>query len=99
MLVHSVYFWLKKGTSPADRAAFRAGLESLDAIKAVGQMFVGRPASTEEAGVIDNSFDFALTVLFTDQAALDAYSTDPLHEALVAKFAPMWQRVVVHDAQ
>ena len=99
MLVHSVYFWLKKTTSPADRAAFRKAMEGLTAIKAVVQMFVGEPAGTEEAGVIDNSFDFALTALFKDRTALDAYSTDPVHVALVEKFAPMWQRVVVHDAQ
>ena len=99
MLVHSVYFWLKKAASPADRAAFRKALEGLTVIKAAGQMFVGQPAGTEEAGVIDNSFDFALAVLFKDAAALDSYSTDPVHVALVEKFAPMWQRVVVHDAQ
>ena len=99
MLVHSVFFWLKPGLSRADRAAFRKGLETLRGIKTVEQMFIGAPAATMERGVIDKSYDFALTVLFTGVPAQDVYQADPLHQAFLADFSRMWTKVVVYDAE
>lgn len=99
MLVHSVYFWLKPEVSKADRAAFRKGLETLHGINTVEQMFIGTPAASEERDVIDSSYDFALTVVFKDLDALNAYAVAPLHEALLKDFASMWRKVTVYDAE
>jgi len=99
VLVHSVYFWLKPELSPAGRAAFRKGLESLRAVKTAQQMYVGVPAATAERSVIDKSYDLALTVLFNSVADQNAYQVDPLHQEFLEQFASKWCKVVVYDAE
>lgn len=99
MLVHSVFFWLKPGLSDADRAAVRKGLESLSAIKAAEKVYVGVPAATPRRPVVESSYDFALTVIVKDIAAHDAYQADPIHQAFANTFKPMWDRILIFDAQ
>ena len=98
MLVHNVYFWLKEGLSEEERAAFRAGVESLCAIEMAEAAYVGTPADTADRPVVDKSFDFGLTVLCKNVADHDAYQDDPIHHAFVEKVAGMWERVLVRDA-
>ncbi|MGB0344898.1 MAG: Dabb family protein, partial [Coraliomargarita sp.] len=90
MLVHTVLFWLKEDLSEAQRAGFVEGLESLRRIQAAEAVHIGTPAKTPERPVIDQSYDFCLTVLLTDLAAHDAYQEDPLHTAFLEEFRPCW---------
>ncbi|MFB3894154.1 MAG: Dabb family protein [Phycisphaerae bacterium] len=99
MLVHSVYFWLKGGLSSADREAFRQGLESLTAIKSAREVYIGSPAPTPKRPIVESSYDFGLIVVLPDMAAHDAYQIDPVHKAFIAKFSPMWERLLVFDVQ
>ena len=99
MLVHTVYFWLKPELTPAQRADFRAGVESLAGISAVEAVYVGTPAATEKRPVIDDSYSLALTVLCKDLAAQNAYQIDPLHLAFVNTFKSFWTRVQIYDAE
>jgi hypothetical protein len=99
MLVHSVYFWLKPGTSDADRAQFRAEVEKLAAIRTIETIHVGIPASIAEREVTDRSFDVALTIVFKDGAAHDAYQVDPIHLAFVEGNREAWTRVQVFDSE
>ena len=99
MLFHNVYFWLKPELTPAQRAEFRRGVESLGGIKAVDRISVGVPAKTERRPVIDHSFDVALIVQCRDVAAHDAYQVDPLHLAFVANFKTCWTRVQIYDSE
>jgi hypothetical protein len=98
MLVHTVYFWLKPDLTPAQRADFRQGVESLGGIKSIEKIYIGTPAATEKRPVIDHSFDFGLTVLCKDTAAEKAYQVDPIHLAFVANHKAKWTRVQVYDA-
>lgn len=98
MLIHSVFFWLKPETSPTQREAMRQGLEALRGIKAVTALYIGTPAAMPERPVRDNSYSFALTVVFKDIANHDAYQIDPLHKAFDQNFRPLWSRVQVYDA-
>ena len=98
MLVHSVYFWLKPELTAAQRADFRRGVETLIAIKAAKQVFVGAPAATPKRPVIDDSYSIALTVLCKDLAAQDAYQVDPIHLKFVADFKTFWTRIQIYDA-
>ena len=98
MLVHTVYFWLKPELTPAQRSEFRAGVESLSAVKSVDAVYVGTPAATERRPIIDDSYSVALTVLCKDLAAQDAYQVDPVHLAFVANFKTYWSRVQIYDA-
>jgi hypothetical protein len=99
MLFHNVYFWLKPELTPAQRAEFRRGVESLAGIKSVTKVDVGVPAKTGVRPVIDHSYDFALIVQCRDVAAHDAYQVDPLHLAFVDKFKAYWSRVQIYDSE
>jgi hypothetical protein len=98
MLVHSVFFWLKKDSSKSDLLAFRQGLETLTKITSAEAVYVGTPAATAPRPVVDASYDFALTVLLKDVDAHDAYQADPIHLSFVEQFKPKWERVQIYDA-
>lgn len=99
MLYHCVYFWLKPELTPAQRADFRRGVESLAGIRSVEKVAVGTPAATERRPVIDSTYDVALVVICRDVAAHDAYQVDPIHLAFVEKFKTFWTRVQIYDSQ
>ena len=98
MLVHTVYFWLKPELTPAQRADFRRGVESLGGIKTVDKIYVGTPAATQKRPIIDDSYSVALTVVCKDVAAHDAYQIDPIHLAFVDACKTFWTRVQIYDA-
>lgn len=97
MLVHTVFFWLRPDLSEAERADFRAGLESLRAVPDT-TIYIGTPAATGDRPVIDASYDFCLTVLLPDVAAHDVYQDHPAHLDFIANHKAKWTRVLVYDA-
>jgi hypothetical protein len=99
MLIHSVYFWLRPGLTPAERAHFRSEVQKLSAIRTVKKLYVGAPASIAERDVTERSFDVALTILFGDGPAHDAYQVDPIHLAFVEGNKASWTRVQVFDSE
>lgn len=99
MLVHTVFFWLRKDLEGDQVTDFRIGLETLKAIEHAEKVYIGIPAGTAERPVLDTSYDFCLTVIVKDVAAHDAYQEDPKHKAFVEKFSDYWKRVKVYDAE
>ena len=99
MLFHCVYFWLKPELTPAQRADFRRGVETLMGIKSVDKVSVGVPAGTTPRPVIDHSYDVALVVQCRDVAAEAAYQIDPIHLAFVENCKHLWTRVQIYDSQ
>jgi stress responsive alpha/beta barrel protein len=99
MLIHSVYFWLKPTLTGSERAHFRAEVKKLSGIKTVEKIYVGGPASIEERSVTDRTFDIALTLIFRDGPAHDAYQVDPLHLAFVAGNKASWTKVLIYDSE
>jgi len=97
MLLHSVFFWLRKDLNAAQRKHFEAALETLKGIPSADAVYIGTPAYTPERPVIDASYDFCLTVLLQDMEAHDAYQQDPLHQAFLAN-KELWERVQIYDA-
>ena len=98
MLVHSVYFWLKPDLSAADRADFERGVGSLSGVKTVEKCFIGVPAPTGKRPVIDDTYSVALTLVFKDVAAHDAYQVDPVHLAFVSSCQRYWTKVQIYDS-
>jgi hypothetical protein len=98
MLVHTVFFWLRKDLDGAQITEFRMGLESLKAIEHAEAVYVGSPADTAERPVLDTSYDFCLTVLLKDVPAHDAYQADPKHQAFIGTYKEYWKKVKVYDA-
>lgn len=99
MLYHCVYFWLKPDLTPAQRAAFQAGVESLKGIKVVDQVAIGKPAATTKRPVVESSYDVAVIIVCKDVAAEAAYQVDPLHVAFVANNKQYWSRVQIYDSE
>ena len=99
MLIHAVFFWLKPDLSAAERANFRAEVKKLAAIPTIDRIFVAAPAQIAKRDVTDRSFDVALTILFADGPAHDAYQVDPVHLAFVAGNKESWTKVQVYDSE
>jgi Stress responsive A/B Barrel Domain len=99
MVIHSVFFWLKTGLSARERAHFRSEVGKLGSIKTIEKIYIGVPASLAERSVTERSFDVALTIVFRDGAAHDAYQVDPVHLAFVEDNRASWTRVQVFDSE
>ncbi len=99
MLFHNVYFWLKLELTPAQRAEFRRGVETLTKIKSVEKISIGVPAGTTRRPVIDSSYDVALIVECKNVAAEAAYQVDPIHLAFVENNKKFWTRVQIYDSE
>lgn len=97
MVIHHVFFWLINPASEADRNKLLEGVRSLAQIAAVRQLYVGIPAGTEKRDVVDNSYHVSELLFFDDLAGQKAYQDDPIHQAFVANYSHLWERVVVYD--
>lgn len=83
----------------AEKEAFEKELKALENIPSVDQLFVGKPASTAKRPVIDDSYDFCLTVVLRDIASHDAYQDDPAHQEFINKCSHLWEQVKIYDAE
>jgi len=97
MLSHIVVFWLKEDLPEAHQSAFRQGLESLKSIESARSVYIGAPAKTGNRPVIDQSYSFALTVLFDTIQDHDIYQVHPIHQAFLKQFGSFWSRVLIYD--
>lgn len=97
---HHVYFWLKdEHKNEADLKAFEAGLSSLFNLEGLLGGFWAVPAKVMERPVVDQSWDYALTMTFESVAAQDAYQEDPDHHVFINDFKSWWARVEVRDLE
>src|SRR3954462_14561876 len=88
MFIHTVFFWMKPGTSDAARQQLVADArEYLGKIPTVRHLWAGRPAMTPR-DVVDNSYDVGLCVVLDDSAGLDLYQEHPLHKEFLARPRP-----------
>ena len=98
MLIHNVYFWLRKDLSADDRATFESELRRLETIDYLERGVVGSPAPTQERPVTDHSFDFAACLIFKTMTDHDFYQSDcPDHTRFVSTCKAFWDRVVIYD--
>jgi hypothetical protein len=97
-MYHSVYFWLKKDLSAADRASFAEELGLLTRLPYLGLAVMGGPAAVEARGVCDLSFDYNLIVHFKTDADHHFYQNDcPDHQRFISTCKAMWDKVIVYD--
>jgi len=98
MLVHTVIFWLKKDLSEDQQVVFTNEVKTLGEISSVESFHIGTPAPTPKRPVIEDSYDYAITVVLKDMEAHDDYQVDPIHLDFIDKCKDMWERVVIYDA-
>ena len=96
-LVHTVFFWLKEDLSQDEKAAFLAGLKSLNKINSVKKMHIGPPAPTEAREVVDQSFSYAAIFYFDDIEGQNSYQVDPIHVKFAEEQKGKWTKVLVYD--
>ena len=95
---HHVYFWLKEEfQNEVDRAIFEQGLAALLEIGLVAGGRWAVPAKVVVRPVIDQSWDYALTMQFNTIAEHDAYQVDPDHQVFINTFKEWWAQVQVKD--
>ncbi len=95
---HHVYFWLKEEHKNAeDRATFEKGLDSLFQLKGIQGGRWAVPAKVMIRPVIDQSWDYALTMQFESIEAQDAYQEDPEHHVFIDGCKHFWEKVQVRD--
>lgn len=99
MLIHAVFFWVKPDANADQRAAFPAEVRKLAAIRTIEKIYIGPPAPLEVREVTERSFDLALTIVFKDMPAHDAYQVDPIHLAFVENNKHLWAKVIVYDSK
>ncbi len=97
MFVHTVFFWLKDKEDENARKALHQGLQALATIDEIQTGFVGTPAHTRRA-VIDHTYDFSITFIFSDKVTHDTYQVHPDHLKFVDNCATLWEKVQVYDA-
>ena len=98
MLIHNVYFWLRKDLSAGDRATFEREVKQLARISYLERGFVGGPAPTEERPVTDHSFDCAISFHFRTLADHEFYQKKcPQHARFVSTCKSFWERVLIYD--
>ena len=96
-VIHHVLFWLKKPGSTAHRDQLVAGLRTLAKIPVVRSLQIGVPASTEQRGVVDGSFDVSELMIFDTIADEKIYQDHPIHREFIAKCEHLWGKVLVYD--
>jgi hypothetical protein len=95
---HHVYFWLKEEhQNEVDRAIFEQGLASLFQLDLVAGGRWAVPAKVVVRPVIDQSWDYALTMQFETIEDHDAYQDDPDHHVFIHTFKEWWAQVQVKD--
>lgn len=95
---HHVYFWLKdEHKNETDRAVFEQGLSALFDIDLTAGGRWAVPAKVMERPVIDQSWDYALTMQFDSIELHDAYQVNADHEVFINSFKGWWERVQVRD--
>jgi hypothetical protein len=95
---HHVYFWLnEESQSPSERAAFEQGLDTLFEIPLVKGGRWAIPANVMLRPVIDQSWDYALTMQFDSVEDHDAYQVAPKHNAFIDAHKHRWAKVLVMD--
>jgi len=99
MLVHSVYFWLQSSLDKQQVTEFANALEGLKSINSAEAVYVGTPSTAvADRPVIEKGYNYALTVVFKDIESHNAYQVDPVHVAFLETYKPMFEKVVVYDA-
>lgn len=96
--IHTVFFWLKESNNHLNHDAFLAHLHTfINASHFVQSKHIGKK-NPSPRDVVDNSYDFCLTVTFDTQQQHDDYQVEPAHLKFIKDAAHLWKNVKVYDS-
>lgn len=97
MFSHVVIFWTDPGKPGAAEELMAGARKYLAGIPGIVHFHVGKMVGSHRP-VVDQSYQVALNLTFTDKAAQDTYQDHPQHLEFVAKaFKPNCLKVLVYD--
>jgi hypothetical protein len=98
-LTHVVIVWINDGVSAEAIDEIINKSKVLSTIDVVQNIKIGRPVASERA-IVDDSFSFAMSVQFKNDAELQKYIVDETHREYVqSEVKPFLKKLVVYDFQ
>ncbi|KIO54483.1 Dabb family protein [Flavobacterium hibernum] len=95
---HYLLFWLKPELTPNQVKDFQNFFEGLKKLPYVKNVRYGGPANSSPRPVMDNSFTYNASMEFDSLEDLETYGKLDEHLALVAKYKPFFNKMMVHDS-
>lgn len=95
---HYLLFWLKPELTPEQVKDFENFFEGLKKLPYVKNVRYGGPANSSPRAVLDNSFTYNASMEFDSLEDLETYGKLDGHLALVAKYKPFFNKMMVHDS-
>ncbi|MFG4002239.1 Dabb family protein [Flavobacterium aquidurense] len=95
---HYLLFWLKPELTPTQVKDFQNFFEGLKKLPYVKNVRYGGPANSTPRPVMDNSFSYNASMEFDSLEDLETYGKLDGHLALVAKYKPFFNKMMVHDS-
>ena len=97
MFSHVVIFWTDPANPSAADDLIAGAKQWLAPIPGIVHFHVGKMAPSHRP-VVEQSYQVALNVVFTDVKAQEVYQVHPLHMEFIEKsFKPNCKKVVVYD--
>ena len=97
MFSHVVIFWTDPQNPKAADDLIAGAMKYLKPIPGVQHFHIGRMAASHRP-VVDQSYQVALNLVFSDKKTQDEYQAHPQHLEFVEKsFKPNCAKVVVYD--
>lgn len=95
---HVVVVWLKRPGNLSDKAQLvRASQDLAASIPQLRRLAWGEALPSDRA-IVDDSFDLAFIMTFSDRAALEAYEKHPVHIRTTREvLRPLSHKVLVYD--
>ena len=95
---HYLLFWLKLELTSEQVKDFQNFFEGLKKLPYVKNVRYGGPANSTPRPVMDNSFTYNASMEFDSLEDLETYGKLDGHLALVAKYKPFFNKMMVHDS-
>lgn len=95
---HYLLFWLKPELTDAQVKDFKNFFEGLKKLPYVKNVRYGGPANSTPRPIMDNSFTYNASMEFDSLEDLETYGKLDGHLALVAKYKPFFNKMMVHDS-
>lgn len=94
---HYLLFWLRKDLSESEVKEFENFFEGLKKLPYQKNLRYGKPAASSPRSVLDSTFTYNASMEFDSLEELEAYGKLPEHLALVQKYKPFFERMLVYD--
>jgi len=99
MLIHNVFFWLKKDLAASELQEFEQALHALTTDPGVRAGYFGPPGQTLARPVVETTYSYGLVLVFDDVAAEGRYQNTPVHVKFLNDHKPKIEKVIVYDVQ